>query len=225
MRRRAPRVASRLWTRRAPRHEAQFAEDAEVFATLRTIRAVERADVVMLVDRGLDRAHAAGRARVAIAEDASKPRRHRLQQVGHRGGSRGALEERSARSARSASRRSADLPSIAISALDGTRLSRLPEAVAVAVRREHAARRRRAELNEWLKRVQRRRRRPATKVGRPRAHLLRDPGGQGAAALRHLREPPRGHQPPRYHRFLLNRLRDEFGFSGATVRLEVRKSE
>jgi GTP-binding protein len=28
-----------------------------------------------------------------------------------------------------------------------------------------------------------------------------------------------------YHRFLVNRLRDEFGFSGATVRLEVRKSE
>ena len=30
---------------------------------------------------------------------------------------------------------------------------------------------------------------------------------------------------PSYHRFLLNRLRDEFGFAGATVRLEVRKSE
>ena len=28
-----------------------------------------------------------------------------------------------------------------------------------------------------------------------------------------------------YHRFLLNRLRDEFGYSAASVRLDVKKSQ
>jgi GTP-binding protein len=204
------------------RHEAQFAEDAEFFATLRTIRAVERADVVMVMTEastGLTRQDVRV---VAIAQDASKP-------VAIAYNKWDIAEDREARWKTLGKERAerfptlANLPSIAISALDGTRLSRLPK-LWQALYDENTQRVPTSRLNEWLKKVQAEKAPPATKVGRPARIYYATQAGKAPPRFVIFASHPEAISPS-YHRFLLNRLRDEFGFSGATVRLEVRKSE
>jgi GTP-binding protein len=204
------------------RHEAKFAEDAEFYATLRTIRAVERADVVTVMlegDAGMMRQDVRV---IAAAQEASKPvllAYNKWDLVDDKGGRWDALDaEREDRYPTLAR-----LPRIAISALDRTRLSRLP----LLWKELHAENTRRVpthELNEWLKKVQAEKAPPATRVGRPaRIYYMT----QAATA------PPRfvifASQPEAvntsYHRFLLNRLRDEFGYAAASVRLDVKKSQ
>ena len=204
------------------RHEAKFAEDAEFFATLRTIRAVERADVVMVMTEA-----ATGLVRqdvrvIAIAQDASKP-------IAIAYNKWDVAEEREARWKALGKERAeryptlADLPSIAISALDGTRLSRLP-ALWRALHKENTQRVPTSRLNEWLKRVQAEKAPPATRVGRPARIYYMSQAGWAPPRFVVFASQPEAINPS-YHRFLLNRLRDEFGFAGATVKLEVRKSQ
>ncbi len=204
------------------RHEAKFAEDAEFFATLRTIRAVERADVVMVMTEA-----ATGLVRqdvrvIAIAQDAAKP-------IAIAYNKWDVAEEREARWKALGKERAeryptlADLPSIAISALDGTRLSRLP-ALWRALHKENTQRVPTSRLNEWLKRVQAEKAPPATKVGRPARIYYMSQSGWAPPRFVVFASQPEAINPS-YHRFLLNRLRDEFGFAGATVKLEVRKSQ
>ncbi len=204
------------------RHEAQFAEDGEFYATLRTIRAVERADVVMVMteaDTGLNRQDVRV---IATAQEARKPvaiAYNKWDKLEAREDRWKELEEERNERFPTLSR----LPAIAISALDGTRLGRLP-ALWAALHEENMRRVPTAKLNDWLKKVQAEKAPPATRVGRPaRIYYMT----QAAQA------PPRfvifASQPDAinasYHRFLLNRLRDEFGYAGATVKLDVRKSE
>ncbi len=204
------------------RHEARFAEDAEFYATLRTIRAVERADVVTVMlegDAGMMRQDVRV---IAAAQEASKPvllAYNKWDLVGDKGDRWDELDEQRAERYPTLAR----LPRIAISALDRTRLTRLP----VLWKELHDENTRRVpthRLNEWLKKVQLEKAPPATRVGRPaRIYYMT----QAATA------PPRfvifASQPEAvntsYHRFLLKRLRDEFGYAAASVRLEVKKSE
>jgi GTP-binding protein len=204
------------------RHEAKFDEDAEFFATLRTIRAVERADVVTVMLEA-----PAGMSRqdvrvIAAAQEASKPvllAYNKWDLVEGKGDRWDELEEQREDRYPTLAR----LPRIAISALDRTRLSRLP----ILWKELHEENTRRVsthELNEWLKKVQAEKAPPATRLGRPaRIYYMT----QAATA------PPRfvifASQPEAvnasYHRFLLNRLRAEFGYSAASVRLDVKKSQ
>jgi GTP-binding protein len=197
------------------RHEAKFDEDAEFFATLRTIRAVERADVVTVMLEA-----PAGMSRqdvrvIAAAQEASKPvllAYNKWDLVEGKGDRWDELEEQREDRYPTLAR----LPRIAISALDRTRLSRLP----ILWKELHEENTRRVsthELNEWLKKVQAEKAPPATRLGRPaRIYYMT----QAATA------PPRfvifASQPEAvnasYHRFLLNRLRAEFGYSAASVR-------
>jgi GTP-binding protein len=204
------------------RHEAQFAEDAEFYATLRTIRAVERADVVTVMlegDAGMMRQDVRV---IAAAQEASKPvllAYNKWDLVGEKADRWDALDEQRGDRYPTLAR----LPRIAISALERTRLSRLP-ALWKELHEENTRRVPTHRLNEWLKKVQAEKAPPATRVGRPaRIYYMT----QAATA------PPRfvifASQPEAvnasYHRFLLNRLRDEFGYAAASVRLDVRKSQ
>ena len=204
------------------RHEAKFAEDSEFFATLRTMRAVERADVVMVMTEA-----ATGLVRqdvrvVAIAQEAQKP-------VGLAYNKWDVAEEREMRWKALARERAdryptlAELPAIAISALDGTRLGRLPQ-FWKALHAENTQRVPTARLNEWLKRVTAEKAPPATRIGRPARIYYMSQVGQAPPKFVLFASHPEAINAS-YHRFLVNRLRDEFGFSGATVRLDVRKSE
>jgi GTP-binding protein len=203
------------------RHEAKFAEDAEFYATIRTGRAVERADVVMVMceaKAGLNRQDVRV---IAIAQEAQKPvaiAYNKWDEIEDKAGRWEELEQQRADRFPTLAR----LPSIAISAQDGTRLGRLP-ALWQALHEENTRRVPTAKLNDWLKKVQLEKAPPATRVGRPaRIYYM----------TQVTNAPPRfaifASQPeainPSYHRFLLNRLRDEFGYAGATVKLDVRKS-
>ena len=134
------------------RHEAQFAEDAEFFATLRTIRAVERADVVMVMTEagsGLNRQDVRV---IAIAQEANKP----IAIAYNKWDTLEAKEDRwkeleDLREDRFPTLK--NLPAIAISALDGTRLGRLPE-LWKSLHEENTRRVPTAKLNDWLKKVQ-----------------------------------------------------------------------
>ena len=204
------------------RHEAQFAEDAEFYATLRTIRAVERADVVMVMteaNSGLNRQDvrviaAAQEARkpIAIAYnkwDLAEVRDERWKEL------ESERDERYPTLAR--------LPAIAISALDGTRLGRLPT-LWKSLHEENTRRVPTSRLNDWLKKVQLEKAPPATRVGRPARIYYMTQVAQAPPRFAIFASQPDAINAS-YHRFLLNRLRDEFGYSGATVRLDVRKSE
>jgi small GTP-binding protein len=174
------------------RHEAKFAEDAEFYATLRTIRAVERANVVMVMteaESGLNRQDVRV---IAIAQEAHKP-------VALAYNKWDAVEDKSARWDELDTERAerfptlARLPAIAISALDGTRLGRLP-ALWQALHEENTRRVPDGESSTTGSRRCRTRRRRRRRASAARAHLLHDAGHAGAAALRDLRQPARGHQ-------------------------------
>jgi GTP-binding protein len=204
------------------RHEAQFAEDAEFFATLRTIRAVERADVVMVMTEASTGLVRQDVRVIEIAKEASKP-------IAIAYNKWDIAEDRELRWKALGKERAdryptlAELPSIAISALDGTRLGRLPR-LWQDLHAENTRRIPTSKLNEWLKRVQAEKAPPATKVGRPaRIYYMSQPGTAPPRFIIFASHPEAINHS--YHRYMLNRLRDEFGYAGATVRLEVRKSE
>ncbi|MGH7725451.1 MAG: ribosome biogenesis GTPase Der, partial [Candidatus Eiseniibacteriota bacterium] len=204
------------------RHEAKFAEDAEFFATLRTLRAVERADVVMVVaeaPQGLVRQDVRV---IAAAQEAGKPvivAYNKWDLVAEK-------EERFKELARERADRYPtlkDLPSVAISVHEGTRLRKLG-----SLWRELDAENRKrvptSELNEWLRRVQAEKAPPATSVGRPARIYYITQVSQKPPRFALFASRPEAINAS-YHRFLVNRLRDSFGFVGATVRLDVRRSE
>jgi len=204
------------------RHEQKFEEDAEFYATLRTIRAVERADVVtVMLEAGPGFVRQDARV-IAAAQDAAKPvllAYNKWDLIEDKGDRWDELEEQREDRYPTLVR----LPRISISSKDGIRLSRLP-ALWRELHDENTRRVTTHRLNEWLKQVQAERSPPATRGGRPaRIYFIT----QAATA------PPKfvifASQPEAinasYHRFLLNRLRAEFGYAAASVRLEVRRSE
>ena len=203
------------------RHEAKFAEDAEFYATLRTIRAVERANVVMVMTEAATGLNRQDVRVIAIAQEAHKP-------VALAYNKWDVVEDKSARWDELETQRAdrfptlARLPAIAISAQDGTRLGRLP-ALWLALHEENTRRVPTAKLNDWLKRVQNEKAPPATRVGRPARIYYMTQVTQAPPRFAIFASQPEAINPS-YHRFLLNRLRDEFGYAGATVRLDVRKS-
>jgi GTP-binding protein len=204
------------------RHEARFAEDKEFYATLRTLKALERADVVTVMleaDKGLGRQDA---RIISAAQDAAKPvllAYNKWDQI----------EDKEARWKELDEQRESHfpqvkgLPTITISAKAGTRLSKLPE-MWLALHAENTKQISTRELNDWLARVQVEKAAPANRLGKPARIYYMTQSGQA---------PPRfvlfASQPDAvnasYHKFLIRRLRENFGFVGATVRLDVRLSE
>ena len=204
------------------RHEAHFAEDAEFYATLRTLKALERADVVTVMleaDKGLGRQDA---RIISAAQEAAKPvllAYNKWDQI----------EEKEARWKELDEQRESHfpqvkgLPTVTISAKVGTRLIKLPE-MWLALHAENTKQISTRELNEWLARVQLEKAAPANRLGKPARIYYMTQSGQA---------PPRfvlfASQPDAvnasYHKFLIRRLRENFGFVGATVRLDVRLSE
>ena len=204
------------------RHEAKFAEDSEFYATLRTIRAVQRADVVTVLleaTPGLSRQDVRV---IAAAQEASKPillAYNKWDLIEDKAQRWDALDDERADRYPTLAR----LPRIAISALDRTRLSRLPQ----MWKELHAENTRRVpthELNEWLKKVQEEKAPPATRVGRPaRIYYMTQAATAPPRFIIFASHPEAVNSS--YHRFLLNRLRDNFGYAAASVRLDVRKSQ
>ena len=204
------------------RHEQRFEEDAEFYATLRTIRAVERSDVVMvMLEAGPGFVRQDARI-IAAAQEASKPvllAYNKWDLIEDKTDRWDELEEQRDDRYPTLTR----LPRIAISAKDKIRLTRLP-ALWKELHEENTRRVPTHRLNEWLKQVQAEKAPPATRIGRPaRIYFMTQAASAPPKFIIFASHPEAVNAS--YHRFLLNRLRDEFGYAAASVKLEVRKSE
>ncbi len=204
------------------RHRSQFEDDAEFYATLRSLRAIERAEVVTVVLDARESVTRQDQRVISSALDAGRPvllAFNKWDLVETR-------EERWKEIERELTRVQpwlAELPRLPLSATARTHLHDLPrqwlslsETAARAVPTP--------ELNEWLQEVQAERQAPSTRLGRPARLYYASQVGVRPPRFALFASQPEAINAA-YHRFLVRRLRDRFALTGVPVRLEVRKSQ
>ena len=204
------------------RQQAHFADDAEFFATLRSARAIERAEVVNVVVeapmglirqdlRVIESVVEAGRPAVIAYNkwDLIENKEERWLE----------LERR----VREHHPWLAHLPALPVSAQTRSNLHRLPgewRLLGDEARRTIST----SELNRWLEAVQAERQAPSTRLGRPaRIYYATQTGTRPPRFTIFASQPEALHAA--YRRFLLKHLRERFGFTGTPVKLEVKKSQ
>ncbi len=204
------------------RRQAHFRDEAEFYATVRALHALERADVACIVVdtvEGFERQEArlvhqaleAGCSVLLLFNkwDRVEDREARWKQIGRD------LEERYPTLGA--------LPAMPVSATERIHLGRLPAAIAKRVA-EHRRRLTTPELNRWLKEVQLRRAVPSTRLGRvPRLYYVTQTGSGPPEFTLFANEPRR--LGDNYRRYLWSDLVSAFDFQGTPVRLKVRKSD
>jgi len=204
------------------RRQAQFDDQAEFYATMRALHALERADVACLVvdsTLGFEKqearlAHHALEAGCSVLllynkwdlvegreqawKDVQADRARRFPTLG-------------------------DLPAHPISATVHTHLQKLPEYIAERVaesRREIPTR----QLNDWLAEAQKRRQVPSNAMGKaPRIYYMTQTGTRPPTFTLFVNAPSR--LSDNYRRYLWSRFAEHFGFRGTPLRFRVRKSE
>ncbi len=204
------------------RHRARFDDQAEFFATLRALHALEKADVVCLVvdaTQGFQRQEArltqqvleAGRSIVLLYNkwDVVEEREQRWKAL---------MADRARRYPTLA-----DLPALPVSALRGTNLHRLP-ALVFGQHQQACRKLTTATLNKWLAEVQRKRQIPSGPSGRrPRIYYATQTGVRPPELTLFVNDPIR--LGVSYRRFLLSDFIDRFGFRGIPVRMRFRRSK
>jgi GTP-binding protein len=204
------------------RRQAQFRDEAEYFATLRALQAIERADVACLV---LDATEGFQRQEARLAHDALDAGRavlllyNKWDLLDERDLRWKALEEARGRRYPTLS----DLPAMPVSATERTHLHRLPRML--MSRMEQMTRSiSTSKLNAWLKSVQLKRQIPTNRMGRaPRLYYMTQSGHRPPEFTFFVNGPERLDEG--YRRFLWSRFTDHFGFEGTPVRFKFRKSE
>ncbi|MGH7730850.1 MAG: ribosome biogenesis GTPase Der [Candidatus Eiseniibacteriota bacterium] len=204
------------------RRRAEYEDQAEFFATLRALQALERAHVAGLV---VDATQGFQRQEARLAQhalDAGRP----VLLIYNKWD---LVRDREAEWKRLKSERErryptlADLPAVPVSATAGIHLGRLPGLVKARVR-QCERRFSTSQLNQWLAKVQRRRQVPSTRLGRtPRLYYITQTGERPPEFTLFVNAP--SHLNDNYRRFLESRFREDFGFQGAPVRLKFRKSQ
>jgi GTP-binding protein len=204
------------------RRESRYEDDAEFFATLRSARAIERAEVVTIV---LEATRGIVRQDLRIIEsvlDAGRPALlayNKWDLIENRGERWEELQEAQEKDHPWL----ADIPGFPCSATSRWHLDRLPQfwtKLADESRRQVAT----PELNRWLEEVQIERQAPSTRLGRPaRIYYATQTGSKPPKFTVFASQPEAINKS--YHRFLLHRLRERFGFTGTPVKLEVKKSK
>jgi GTP-binding protein len=203
------------------RRQAHFSDDPEFYATLRAMQALERADIACLV---VDSTEGFQRQDARLAQhafDAGRP----VLIIYNKWDLMDERERRWKDFSADRARRYptlADIPAIAVSAVTGTHLHRLPGLV--RERWEQATRRiPTARLNRFLTDVQRRRQVPSTRLGKePRLYYMTQTGIRPPEFTLFANAPDRLNVT--YRRFLWSRLVESFGFQGTPVRLRYRRS-
>ena len=204
------------------RRDAHFDDQAEFFATLRAMRALERAHVACLVVDATAGFHRQEARLAQHALDAGRPvllLYNKWDAVQDRERTwKDFTDERERRYPSLA-----DLPALPISALAGTHLSRLPGLVAKSLRQSERTLST-SRLNRWLTSVQRRREVPSTRLGRvPRLYYMTQTGERPPEFTVFVNTP--ANLNDNYRRFLQLRFQADFGFRGVPVRFKYRKSE
>ena len=204
------------------RRRAEFEDQAEFFATLRALQALERSHVACLV---VDAAEGFHRQEARLAQhalDAGRPvllLYNKWDLVKDRGAEWKRLtEERKKRYPTLA-----DLPAVPISATAGIHMTRLPGLIKARVRQAER-KLSTSQLNQWLVRVQKRRQVPSTRLGRtPKLYYMTQTGQRPPEFTLFVNAP--SNLNDNYRRFLQIRFGEDFGFKGAPVRFKFRKSD
>ena len=204
------------------RRQAMFDDQAEFYATMRALNALERADVACLVIDSVEGfqkqearlAHHALDAGCSVLllynkwdlveereqkwKDVSADRARRFPTLG-------------------------DLPAHPISAKEKIHLAKLPEYIAQRAA-ENTRRIPTSQLNEWLELVQRRRQVPSNSAGRsPKIYYLTQTGVGPPTFTLFVNAPSRLND--NYRRYLWGQFVEHFGFRGTPLRFKVKKSE
>jgi GTP-binding protein len=204
------------------RRQAMFEDQAEFYATMRALQALERADVAVLVvdsELGFEKqearlAHHALDAGCSLLVLYNKwdLRENREQ------GWKDVQEDRARRFPTLA-----DLPAHPISATAKIHLNKLPEYIAERVAqslRQLSTR----ELNDWLTLAQKRKQVPSNSVGKsPKIYYLTQTGKRPPTFTLFVNAPSR--LSDNYRRYLWGQFAEHFGFQGTPLRFKVRKSE
>jgi GTP-binding protein len=204
------------------RRQAMFDDQAEFYATMRALQALERADVAVLVvdsERGFEKqearlAHHALDAGCALLllynkwdtvegreqawKDVQADRARRFPTLG-------------------------EIPAHPISATATMHLQKLPAFIAERIA-ENTRTISTRQLNDWLAEVQKRRQVPSDSAGKaPKVYYMTQTGTRPPSFTLFVNAPSRLND--NYRRFLWSHFADHFGFRGTPLRFRVRKSE
>lgn len=204
------------------RRQAMFDDQAEFYATMRALNALERADVACLV---VD-------AREGFQKQEARLAHHALDAgcsvlllynkwdlVEDREQAWKAIGADRARRFPTLS----ELPAHPVSATEKIHLARLPEYIAERAA-ENTRRIPTKDLNEWLALVQKRRQVPSNSVGRsPKIYYMTQTGVRPPTFTLFVNAPSR--LGDNYRRYLWGQFVEHFGFRGTPLRFKVKKSE
>ncbi|NOT34112.1 MAG: ribosome biogenesis GTPase Der [Candidatus Eisenbacteria bacterium] len=204
------------------RRQAQFKDEAEFFAVLRAIQAMERSDVACLI---VDATHGFQRQEARLAQDALEAGRavqllyNKWDLMTEREQTWKALQADRERRFPTL----ADLPAIPISATERTHIQKLPKLFKGRMDQMTRAVPT-AQLNKWLEDVQRRRQIPSNRLGRaPRLYYMTQSGKRPPEFTFFVNGPERLNES--YRRFLWSQFVDRFDFQGTPIRFRYRKSQ
>jgi GTP-binding protein len=204
------------------RRQSHFGDQAEFYANVRALSAVERADIAVLVvdvSEGFQRQEARLLQHALDAGCSTLILYNKWDLVGEREARWKELTADRGRRYPSL----ADVPAAPVSATVGTHLHRLPHHIQERVA-EHQRRIKTPELNDWLQQVQRRRAVPTNNVGKlPKIYYMTQTGIRPPTFTLFVNAPSR--LSDNYRRYLWSQFAEHFGFSGTPVRLLVRKSD
>jgi GTPase len=204
------------------RHESRYDDDPEFYAAMRSLNALERADVAGLVVDATQgfQTQEARLAHEALDAGCSLLLLYNKWDL---------MTEREAAWKRLSTERArryatlGDLPAAPVSALTRTHLHRLPQLFGARVA-DHRRKLTTPEVNAWLEEVRKRRGMPSTKLGRTAKIYYATQTAVGPPEITlFVNEPSRINA--NYRRFVWSRFTEHFGFRGVPVRLRVRKSQ
>ncbi len=204
------------------RRQSRFEDEAEFYAVVRALNALQRADIACLV---VDATQGFLRQEARLAHDALEAGCSSLL-VYNKWDLIEDREEAWKRLSREREERYptlADLPATPVSATAKINLGRLPKLILQRAE-EHARKIPTRALNAWLQDVQKTRAVPATRGGLSvKLYYIAQTGTGPPEFTLFVNHPQR--LSDNYRRFLWSRLAEEFDFHGTPVRLRVRKSE
>lgn len=204
------------------RRQAHFGDEAEFFATLRALNALERSDLALLV---VDSTQGFQKQEARLAQHALEAGCSVLVIYNKWDLVEGREQEWKRLNLERADwfPTLADLPAMPLSATEKLHLPRLAGVLQKRVD-EHARKISTTALNLWLAEVQKQRQVPSNSRGHsPKIYYLTQTGTRPPQFTMFVNAPSR--LTDNYRRFLASRFNEHFGFHGTPVRLRMRKSE
>ena len=204
------------------RRQSRFEDEAEFYAVVRALNAMQRADIACLV---VDATQGFLRQEARLAQDALEAGCGLLLIYNKWD----LIEGREAAWKRLIAEREeryptlADLPAVPVSATEKINLGRLPRMILQRAE-EYMRKVPTRELNAWLTAVQKVRGVPSTGSGRvPKLYYMAQTGQGPPEFTLFVNHPQRLND--NYRRFLWLRFAEQFDFHGTPIRMRVRKSE